>query len=252
MKFLINKKVLSSWSDDKERICAFREVWKKKRVLRKIYYDKWEQMLAFSKPGKILEIGSGPGFFRNYCRRSILLDIVSTPWIDVTGSGTALPFKNESFSNVVFVDVFHHVYNAIEYMQEMERILKKGGRLIFEEPYVSPISYPIYKIHHEDLNMHIHSNGYRQKADKKPLDANLATPTLMFCKHFREIGKFFPRLKLIYLRKQDCFFHCLYGNFTYKQLIPTFMYHPLRLLEKALGPLRNLLAFKVLIVLEKE
>ncbi len=253
MRILLNRESLNSLDDDQSRIVAYREIWKKKEVLRRIYWDKWDQMMSFAKEGNVLEIGSGPGFFKEYRQDCVLMDVFVNPWIDVVGDGTKLPFADESFSNIVFVDVLHHVPNAIEMMTEVQRVLKKGGSLIIEEPYISPFSYLPYCIHHEELDLKASlEDGYLfHNKDKTPLEANLATPTLMFGRDLKKAEKLFPDLKLVHLEKQDCFFHVLFGNFAYKQMLPTFLYRPLKIFEKALGPLRSLFAFKILIVMTK-
>jgi SAM-dependent methyltransferase len=252
MKFLMYKELRKKFDDDQKRIRIFRKIWRRKPILRRIYFDKWDKMMAYAKKGKILEIGSGPGTFKEYCPEAILLDIVANPWIDVVGDGLNLPFKNKSIDTIIFVDVLHHMADPLYFLKEAQRILKPGGRLIMEEPYVSKIAHLVYLVHHEDCNLNCDKNDYKLASDKKALEANIAIPTVMFGRDFKRVKRKIPQLKLIHLDKYDYFFHLLYGNFSYKQLIPSFFYQPLKKLEQNLRFLKEILSFKMLVVLEKK
>ena len=48
LKYLAEKKVAKAWNSDKARITAYREIWKKKKLLRRIYFDKWKDMMAYN------------------------------------------------------------------------------------------------------------------------------------------------------------------------------------------------------------
>ena len=207
--------------------------------------------MKFSKKGKTLEIGSGPGFFKEFFSQAILLDIVPNPWIDVVADGVSLPFKKESIDTIIFVDVLHHMADPISFLKEAQRVLKPKGRLILEEPYVSKLSYLVYKIHHEGMDLNCAQRDYKLKRGKKALEADLAVPTIMFGSGFKRLKKKIPHLKLIFIDKYDYFLHLLYGNFSYKQLLPSFLYQPLRVIEKKLPFLKEILSFKILVVLEK-
>lgn len=252
MKWLMYKQLRDNFDSDKKRIKIFRRIWKRKKILRKIYFDKWTKMMSFAKKGKVVEIGSGPGTFKEFYPKVILMDIVKNPWIDVVGDGVKLPFKNSSIDTLIFVDVLHHMPDPIFFFQEAERVLTKKGRLIFEEPFISKLSYLIYRLHHEGLNMECYKNNYKLDPYKKALEADLAIPSVMFGKDFKRVKKYFPKLKLIFIDKYDYFFHVFYGNFSYQQILPDFLYEPLKRVEKLLGFMYNICAFKMLVVMEKK
>ena len=251
MNYLMYKELRDNFNDDQKRIRIFRKIWRRKKILRKIYFDKWDKMMAFAKKGKVVEIGCGPGAFKEYYPQAILLDVVPNSWVDVIGDGRNLPFGNESVDTIIFVDVLHHMTNSLYILKEAQRVLKPGGRLIFEEPYVSKLSRLIFKIHHESMNFNCDKNDYKLDVGKKALEADLAIPTIMFGRDYQRIKKKFPRLKLIHLDKYDYFFHLLYGNFSYKQLIPSILYTSLKKLEEKLAFLKEFCSFKILVVLEK-
>jgi demethylmenaquinone methyltransferase/2-methoxy-6-polyprenyl-1,4-benzoquinol methylase len=51
-----------------------------------------------------------------------------------------LPFSDETFERILMIDALHHVNNQAETIAELWRVLKKGGRIIIEEPDVRKIS----------------------------------------------------------------------------------------------------------------
>lgn len=51
-----------------------------------------------------------------------------------------LPFPDEIFEAVVMVDALHHVCNQVETAQELLRVVKRGGRIVIEEPDIHKFS----------------------------------------------------------------------------------------------------------------
>ena len=61
-----------------------------------------------------------------------------------------LPYMDEQYDIVFGVDVLHHLNSPVLALQEIARVLKKDGRAFFIEPYVSPVSYLVYKLFHDE------------------------------------------------------------------------------------------------------
>ncbi len=57
-----------------------------------------------------------------------------------------LPYPDETFERVIMIDALHHVCNQAETALEMWRVLKKGGRIIIEEPDVRQFSVKLVAI----------------------------------------------------------------------------------------------------------
>lgn len=53
-----------------------------------------------------------------------------------------LPFADESFDRIVVVDALHHFCDQQQAVRDLMRVLKKGGRLVIEEP---DIERPVVK-----------------------------------------------------------------------------------------------------------
>lgn len=58
-----------------------------------------------------------------------------TSKIDVFFDGETLPFANGQFDAVVCFEVFEHVFNIDELLQEIRRVLKPGGNLLISTPF---------------------------------------------------------------------------------------------------------------------
>jgi SAM-dependent methyltransferase len=55
--------------------------------------------------------------------------------VDVFYNGRTLPFPDHSFDSVISFEVFEHVFNLDEMLDEIRRVLKPGHRLLFSIPF---------------------------------------------------------------------------------------------------------------------
>ena len=62
-----------------------------------------------------------------YCKEKNIKTIVQ-------GDAQTLPFKSGSYDIVLALDVFEHLKDDVACLKEITRVLKKGGRLIFNTP----------------------------------------------------------------------------------------------------------------------
>lgn len=56
--------------------------------------------------------------------------------IDVYYDGKTLPFANESFDSIFSSEVFEHVFNLAQILDELHRVLKPGGHMLLTVPFV--------------------------------------------------------------------------------------------------------------------
>ena len=132
--------------------------------------------------GPRVELGSGPGFAREFIPELELTDVVRAPWHDREVSADALPFGDASLGALVLFDVLHHLPAPARFFAEAVRVLRPGGRVVLCEPYVSPLSYPVYKLSHDeplDLRVDPLADAAADGA-RDPFDSNQAIPTLLF------------------------------------------------------------------------
>lgn len=56
--------------------------------------------------------------------------------IDVYYDGTTLPFDDASFDSIFSSEVFEHIFNLPEILNELHRVLKPGGHMLVTVPFV--------------------------------------------------------------------------------------------------------------------
>jgi ubiquinone/menaquinone biosynthesis C-methylase UbiE len=71
--------------------------------------------------------------------------------IDLFYDGKSIPFKNAHFDAVFSSEVFEHVFNLEEIIPELNRVMKKGGKILVTCPFVwneheVPIDYARYTL----------------------------------------------------------------------------------------------------------
>lgn len=232
-----------------------REIWKRKKILRDIYKSWYEKIISDLKlpDKKTIELGGGSGNFKEFFPGVISSDIEKRDWLDMSFDAHKMPFENDSVSNIVMLDVFHHLEDPVRFLNEAFRVLEKSGRLIMLEPFPSPVSYFIYKfLHPEPLDFGIDYFSEINVSKKDPWDSNQAIPFLIFYKHLEKFRKMFGS-KFLILKKQkmSCVIYPLSGGFENRSLIPESLTGLFFKIEKLSSPFKSLLAFRCYIVLEK-
>lgn len=84
-------------------------------------------------PGQILNVGAGD---TDYGRRVLNLDIAPYAGVDVVGAAERLPLRDECFDGVVLMAVLEHVHDAEQTLAEAWRVLKPGGALLVDVPFM--------------------------------------------------------------------------------------------------------------------
>jgi SAM-dependent methyltransferase len=235
-----------------ESLREHERAWNERPLLRRIYRD-WFALLASRRshvPGATLELGSGIGRLRETIPSVVTTDVEPTPWADRVVDAAALPYGDSQLSNIVMLDVFHHLPRPAAFMDEARRTLAPGGRVIMLEPYCSPLSTLVYRAHHERLEFE--RDAFADWSSRDPLaDANIAQPTLAFFRQCDELRRRWPELEPIERRLGALFVYPLSGGFSKRQLVPVWAYRPLAAFERALSFLFPLAAFRCLVVLER-
>jgi SAM-dependent methyltransferase len=185
---------------DLEFLEEHRRIWGAKPKLR-ASYGRYHDMLleACPKDGRILELGCGIGTLTERARekgfaRWIATDILAAPSARVRCDATRLPFARGAFDRIVFVDVLHHLSEPLAFFREAARVLAPGGAVLAVEPWITPLSYPIYRfIHHEGCDLSRDAEAPFSKAGSKPAyEGDNGIPSLL-CRRvpgerWRELG----------------------------------------------------------------
>src|SRR5581483_7451274 len=145
---------------DLEFLATHRRIWEAKPNLRDAYARYHDMLLeACPRDARVLELGCGIGTLAARARergygRWIASDILATESAHVRCDGTRLPFATASLERIAFVDVLHHLAAPLVFFAEAARVLAPGGEIVAIEPWITPLSYPIYRwIHHEGCDL---------------------------------------------------------------------------------------------------
>ena len=234
---------------------AYRDVWNRKPVLREIYADIYRHILEATVDGPILEIGGGSGNFKAFAPCTVSSDIIPAPWLDLVCDAQRLPFADSSFSNIVMVDVVHHIEYPIRLFREAQRVLRAGGRMVLCEPAITPLSGLFYRLfHREPVDMS--ANPLMQGTishDKDPYDSNQAIPTLLVGKYRHELTRRVPELALERVAWFSFVAYPLSGGFQPWSALPLVAARPLLRAEWHLRRLiGRMAAFRLLAVYQRK
>jgi ubiquinone/menaquinone biosynthesis C-methylase UbiE len=113
-------------------------------IIRKGLINGVKEISAHIKGGKLLDVGCGSKPYKEFfdVDEYIGIDIeVSghehySSHIDMYYDGKSIPFTDNFFDHVFSSEVFEHVFNIDELLNEINRVLKDGGTFCFTCPFV--------------------------------------------------------------------------------------------------------------------
>jgi len=236
-------------SSDLDFVQQHRSVWAARPELRAVYEAFFAELLRVVQGRTpIVELGAGPGFFKEYYPGLISTDVIPTRWADVVCDAGALPFPSESVGAMVMLDVLHHLPRPLDFMAEASRVLVPRGLIAMTEPWITPSSYLLYRyFHHEDCTLDIDLRRPFETGRKKAFDGNAAIPYKLARHYHREAGT-------LRLARQEPFLGLPYlATFGFKRTrpLPGSLIRAARFCERMLGPLGRWNATRALLVWEK-
>jgi SAM-dependent methyltransferase len=202
-----------------------------KKYLKCIYTEYYKLIASeISKNQKILELGSGGSFLKNFLPQLITSDILLLNGIDLVIDAQNMDVESESLDGIVMVDVLHHIPDVTLFFNQAKRVLKDQGKIVMVEPWNSKWSYFIYKyIHHEDFNPHTNSWSFDSSG---PLSgANGALPWIVFERDIEIFRHKYPEFILNRIDKFMPFSYILSGGLSYNYSFPHKLYKFIRTIE---------------------
>lgn len=234
-----------------------RLAWEKKPSLQKVYGHLYSDIAAqvdYQLPGVKLEVGSGMGNIKKLIPDCITSDLFPNPWLDRVESIYELSFSNNSVSNLILFDVWHHLEKPANALEEARRVLVPGGKLIIMEPAMSLLGQIVYgKCHHEPLGFDIPLSP--QLADMSQPDVNRyfaaqSSAHRVFIN--REVPELLGGWNIESINQITSFAYWGTGGFSGPQLYPDSFYSLVRGIDKILGYIPSLFAARLLIILKKQ
>lgn len=214
------------------------------------YFSKVENSLSgLGLPS--LEIGSGGGFIKEYIPGIITSDVVLSEGIDRAEDAACLSFPAGSLKAVFANNVMHHLGDVIRFVEEVQRVLVRGGVFVCNEPSLTLFGYFMLKnFHHEYTDKYVRiweGTGF----SKRLTDANTAIPYILFKKEAGEFQRRFTQLKIRSIVYHDFIRYMLSGGLSYRPFVSQPLYGTVELIESLLRPFMPLLGNSMLVTLQK-
>ena len=226
------------------------------KIARDIYYSsksnntkfllkqRFEWMNKFiNENEKGIEVGSGAGFSRDFIKSKNfkLTDLGNEEHLDHKNiDAQSTGFEEESLDFVIASNMIHHIPYPIKFFREMNRILKKDGKLIIFDAYCSVVfqlATAIMKHEGFDFTINVWDESNPKSDEDDAWDGNIAITNLIFDdkKKFNEkLGNYFT---IEYEKFTECLIFLNSGGVTSKTFcIPMnkFFLNILKLIDKGL------------------
>jgi SAM-dependent methyltransferase len=236
------------------RLLEHRELWRAKPVLRRVYEPWFEALLAACPSGgRVLEVGAGPGLLAAHAAgrrpdlRFVSSDLHPARWNSIAADASRLPFVPGRLSAVVGLDVLHHLSDPASFFRESSRVLAPGGRLVLVEPWISPLSFLVYRFfHQEDCRLGVDPWNPFPGPAKDSFDGDAAVPWKMLRhatpERWRDLGLLPP-----VLARLNAFAYLLSLGFREASLLPEPLAPALMAFDRAAAPLAPLTALRAVI-----
>jgi SAM-dependent methyltransferase len=232
------------------------EHWNRKPLLKILYNDFYRliaEHLSNLPASQPVELGSGLGNIKEVIPSCLRTDLFPNPWIDQVENAYKLSFDDESISDLILTDVFHHLKHPGKALEEFYRVLRKGGRVIMLEPYISLLGLIVYgAIHREPIGLSRKIEWWAPggwAAEDIDYYAAQGNATRIFGGNtFRSELKAWQAIKTIRL---SALAYAASGGYSGPQLYPRSILLLVKASEKILDLFPFLFATRMLIILEK-
>jgi SAM-dependent methyltransferase len=226
-----------------------RAAWQARPELRAVYREWFDRILeAVGARHPVIEVGSGPGFFKANAPTLVATDVLAGLAVDIRCDADVLPFRSGSLGAIVMVDALHHLPRPLDFLAEASRALTPGGRIAMVEPWITLPSWILYRFfHHEECRLGVDvARPFASKA-KGPLEGNAAIPYLALAR-LRDVG---PPLHLVRAEPFVGLPYLATFGFRVARPLPVFLQRVARAGERVVAPLTRWLATRIFVVLEK-
>lgn len=242
--------------DSPEAITTHRSIIESKPIMRSVYRFWYAQFLSSVKAtrkieGPMIEIGCGASHLDKYIPEIVKTDCVAHANIHQVVDATALPFKDESVRAIFVLNALHHFPNPAKFLEEAQRCLKKGGRLVITEPSNSPIQkFMIAKFHPYEYFDESVTDWVNSPHGRLSM-ANNALPYIIFDRDRAKLKKMFPKLSILSSYRHTFMIYFASGGMSYRSFLPSFLLPAIWLVETLGRLFVPFLGTEMTIVIEK-
>ncbi len=179
--------------------------------LEEIYLENYRKILAEIPQNaypRLLEIGSGGGFFREVAPHAVTSECVAAPGIDRVVDACKLDqqFESASLDALVAFDVVHHLPDVSGFLRGAQHVLRSGGRIAMVEPWFTPAGQTFWRwVHFEPWISDV--DDWRLVGTGRVAAANTRLPTSVFRDSESRFAREFPGLRIV---KREPFHKWLY------------------------------------------
>ena len=230
--------------------------WSRKPLLREIYLDLHRQMATHLSglPGARVELGSGIADIREAIPDCIRTDLFRFPGIDLSANVYCLPFDDASVSDVLMLDVFHHLRYPGTALREVHRVLKPGGRLVLMEPGIGLLGRLVYGLFHSEPIGRASELTWLAPAGWSPADVDYyaAQGNATHCFTREQFAHQLKGWVLLVSQRLAALSYVASGGYAGPQLYPDSAYRLLRRLDGVLSRFPRLFATRLLVVMARD
>jgi SAM-dependent methyltransferase len=241
--------------DDPNTTVLRRQIIRGKPFLRRIYQE-WYATLARAipsraqVPGRLLELGSGAGFFNEIVPETIASDIFQCAGVDVVLDAQSLPIPDAALRAIVMTNVLHHIPNVRRFFAEAARCVPRGGVVAMVEPWISPWSRFVYRrLHHEPC--HPEASEWSFPALGPLSSANQALAWIVFERDAQQFTREFPQWRIETVQPMMPLRYLVSGGVGMRAMAPGWSTPLWRAFEGAVSPLNRQIAMFAHILLRR-
>ena len=178
-------------------------------------YKEWYELISkllSELDGINIELGCGASFIDQINKSIKKTDVFFNSNTDfkLNAMDIGKDFENK-ISNIILVNVFHHISNPELFLKSAEKSLLVGGRIIMIEPSNNYWSRLVYKfLHHEPFD----TKQIEWEFDSKDplLDSNQALSWIIFERDYDKFKNLFPMFSIIQKKNMMPFSYLLSGG----------------------------------------
>lgn len=239
-------------------IAENRRYWDSKPVLRKIYRSFHQDIAKLVRNdigGVTVELGSGIGNIKEVIPNCLRTDLFPNPWLDQTEDAYRLSFADNSVSNIVLFDVFHHLRYPGAAFKEFQRVLKLGGRVLIFDPCMSALGLVVYGLlHHEPIALADDISWEAPIGWNPSNDSYYAAQGNAYRVFFMNSNRklWVNDWSLISRKRRSCISYVASGGYSKPQMYPDSMLPVMRGVDSVCDLLPMVFATRLLVALEKK